>query len=71
MLKAKINFRYPRVGARIRIKPEGFNPAREGIYTGNDNTGKMIVNLDPNNHLPDGSPYKQDLLSILDDFEVV
>jgi len=75
-MRAKVNFQYPRIGAVVRINPHGHNPARTGVFAGIDDTGKLILDMDPQNLLPDnlnqaGRNYKFELISVNDDFEVL
>jgi len=48
-----VDFRYPRVGARLLVYGSGFNPDRVGIYQGNTDTGDLILDMDTRNMLPD------------------
>ena len=71
MRQASPNFRFPRIGAHIRILQKGFNPERVGILTGKTEKGLMILNMDDLNLLPDGHPNKVEILSPFDEFEVL
>ena len=64
----RANFRYPRIGARIKVMAEGFNPERIGYYTGNDHKGDLILDMDPENHLPEDRKFET--ISQFSDFEV-
>ena len=69
MKHGKIDFHYPRLYAHLQIIKDGFNPGRTGIYVGNTPSGKMILDMDPNNLLP--PEYKTEIISITDNFKEV
>jgi len=69
MKHGKIDFRYPKLFAHIQVFKEGFNPGRTGVYVGNTPSGKMILDMDPNNLLP--PEYKTEIISITDEFQEV
>lgn len=73
----KPNFKYPRIGAKIKIPGAGFDPDRFGYYVGKNKSGQLILNMDLKNLLPDqkDDPKKIErkmlLLNVYDNFEVM
>lgn len=65
----KVDFRYPRIGARIKFFSNGYDAFRIGSYIGNTENGSMILDTDIYNLLP--IEFKTEIIPITQEFVVL